>query len=302
MKTCIQFLTLICVLFWIGCTSESKQTEPFVLATTNIIADGVSQIVGDEIQVKSLMGPGVDPHLYKPLQGDISLLENADLIVHNGLHLEGKLSDILNKLAENRPVVAVSEPLNNGQLIFHQNAADPHVWFDISLWELGLNGVYQKLCTQYPDKKEVFTNNWNNYRTQMKAVHSWVKEQIETIPQQQRVMVTAHDAFHYFGRAYGIEVRALQGISTLDEFSLSDINREVEYLTQNKIPCVFVESSVPDKYMQSVLQGCKSKGHPIKIAGTLFSDAIGAKGSEGGNYLSAIKHNVSVITKGLKNE
>lgn len=284
--------------------SPSKENGKLqIVTTTGMIADAVANIAGDAANVDALMGPGVDPHLYKATQGDLSRLKNADMVFYNGLHLEGKMGDVLEKLGKQKPVVPVGGKIDPSKLLksaTFADAFDPHIWFDVNLWSQGLLEIENALAEQMPDQKAKFHENAEKYRATLAELNTWVTEQIATIPEERRVLITAHDAFEYFGRAYHIEVRGLQGISTVSEYGLQDLSEMVTFIVDHKIKAVFVESSVPRKSLEAVIEGCAQRGSPVKIGGTLFSDAMGEAGSPEGNYVGMVKWNVNMIVENLK--
>lgn len=271
-----------------------------VVATTGMIGDLVQNIGGDQVQLETLMGAGVDPHLYKATQGDLRRLQRADVIFYNGLHLEGKMQDIFDKLARKKPVYAVTEHFDENVLLYRDGAHDPHVWFDVQLWHQAGEEVLAKLSQNAPEHKALFEKNAATYLAKLTVLDAWVQQQIDTIPQQQRVLITAHDAFGYFGKAYGVEVQGLQGISTASEFGLNDIKQLKDVILQRHIKAVFVESSVPKKFLKSLVAGVTADGHQLKIGGELFSDAMGLSGTREGTYIGMVEHNVNTIVGALK--
>ncbi|MFC7440869.1 metal ABC transporter solute-binding protein, Zn/Mn family [Laceyella putida] len=272
-----------------------------VTATTGMIADIVKHVGGKHVQVTSLMGPGVDPHLFKASQGDIQKLNDADLIFYNGLHLEGKMGDILGKIGKTKSVVAVTDQIPKEKLLIaEKNQTDPHVWFDVRLWMDATKRVEHTLSKIDPKHQQDYKRQTELYMTELKELHDYSREQIATIPKQQRVLVTAHDAFGYFGRAYDIEVVGLQGINTNSEYGVADVSKLVDLLTSRKIKAVFVESSVPKRSIEAVVQGARQRGHEVEIGGELFSDAMGKEGTPSGTYIGMVRHNVDVITGALK--
>ena len=271
-----------------GCAMEDQKPADVnsgpidVVCTTGMIGDAVQSITGDLANVQSLMGAGVDPHLYKATQGDLKKLSSANIIFYNGLHLEGKMGEILEKLSRQKSVIAITDGIDESKLLLFgedTDAHDPHVWFDVSLWMDAVSHISAKLQELDPKNAEQYKANTEVYLAQLNELHNWVSSEIAQIPEQQRVMITAHDAFQYFGNAYNIEVRGLQGISTVGEYGLQDIARLVNFLTERKIKAVFVESSVPKKSLEAVVEGCTKNGHEIAIGGTLFSDAMGTIGN-----------------------
>lgn len=301
-KRILPFIALLSIL---SCGPKDKQPSDklTIVCTTNILGDLVEQLVGDQAEVVSLMGAGVDPHLYKATQGDLVQLNRADVIVYNGLHLEGKMTDIFEKLAKRKQVLVAAGGIPESKLINNsdfQGAYDPHLWFDIEMWSKVTEHLSKELMAIEKIDSQQLKQKTTSYLNELKTLHQWVEESISTIPQNQRVLITAHDAFAYFGRAYGIEVRGLQGISTVSEYGLRDVSDLVKFITNRKIKAVFVESSVSARSIEAVVKGCESRGHNVRIGGTLYSDAMGEKGSEAGTYVGMVKHNVNTIVESLR--
>ena len=286
-----------------GSNQEGADKEGNVVATTGQIADAVKIISGDKLNVTTLMGPGVDPHLYKATQGDMTTLENAEVIFYNGLHLEGQLQDIFDQMGKDKTVFAAAEVLKGEQLLVDEeddSLHDPHVWFDIMLWKEVVDGIGDTLVEEYPEYKKDFEKNEQDYLAQLDELAAYAKERVAEIPQEQRILVTAHDAFNYFGESLGFDVSGLQGLSTESEYGVKDVENMVNYLVDNNIKAIFVESSVSDKAMKAVIEGAKEKGHTVIIGGELFSDAMGAEGTAEGTYLGMYKHNINTIVDSLK--
>lgn len=309
--TPVLFLLTLLPLVLTGCGGEagSSGTSPRregplrIVTTTSIIADTARRIAGEHAQVEALMGPGVDPHLYKASENDVRRLGEADLILYNGLHLEGKMSDILTKMARSRPVVAVTEDIPQDQLREPPEFAgqyDPHVWFDVSLWAGTLQPVVRELSALDPENAGAYQANAAAFAKELTELDAWVKQRIETIPPAQRVLVTAHDAFGYFGRRYGMEVMGLQGISTLSEAGLKDVDRVVETVVDRGIKAIFVESSVPRRSIEAVQAAVRSQGREVAIGGQLYSDALGAADSPAGTYTGMVRANVDTIVNALQ--
>lgn len=301
MKRLFLFLTLTFIT--VSCTETKNDNRPHIVCTTSIIGDVVQNLVGDTIQVTSLMGPGVDPHLYKATQGDIEALTSADVVVYNGLHLEGKMGEIFEKLGKSKPTFAISDGIPSKYLINStdfQGAEDPHIWFDVTVWVRGVNNLSKKLQETFPEYADSIEVNRQNYAKELYYLHGRVVDQLNSIPTDQRIMITAHDAFKYFGKQYGMEVRGLQGISTTAEYGLQDVSELVKYITEKKVKAIFVESSVPKKSIEAVIEGCRESGHDVKLGGELYSDALGAAGTPEGTYIGMFEHNVKVITEALK--
>ncbi len=274
-----------------------------VVTTTGIIADVTRRIAGPHADVEALMGPGVDPHLYKASESDVRRLSEADLVLYNGLHLEGKMQDILEKMSRTRPVVAVSQGIPESLLLTppeFKGQHDPHVWFDVSLWVKTLGPIERELSKLDPAHAADFRSNAAALEKELNELDIWVKEQIATIPESQRVLVTAHDAFGYFGQRYGMKVVGIQGISTLSEAGLADVDRVVDMVVDGKVRAVFVESSVPRRSIEAVQAAVRSRNHEVAIGGQLYSDSLGAADSPAGTYPGMVRANVDTIVKALK--
>jgi len=275
-----------------------------VTTTIGMITDVVKEVGGEHVNVVGLMGSGVDPHLYKASQGDIKKLDQADIIFYNGLHLEGKMVEIFERMANKKPTIAVSDNIDRSSLRLGDNNMgteyDPHIWFNVAHWMKTTESIRDGLIELDPSHKEVFEENAENYLKQLEELDLEVRVKIASIPEEGRVLVTAHDAFGYFGDAYGIKVMGLQGISTASEAGTKDLIDLRDYLVVNKIKAVFIESSVPRKAIDAVIQGANEKGHKVEIGGELFSDAMGEDGSPEGNYIGMVRHNVNTIVGALK--
>lgn len=276
-----------------------------VTATIGMITDVVRQIGGEHVEVTGLMKSNVDPHLFKASHGDIQKLDDADIIFYNGLHLEGKMVDVLEKMAARKPTVAVAERIDPAELRSGAENGmdteyDPHVWFDVSLWMSAAGTIRDTLIEQDPEHEADYRTNAEAYLAELQRLDEEVAEKIRSLPEPSRVLVTAHDAFGYFGDAYGMTVMGLQGISTASEAGTKDVRDLRDYLVRNKIKAVFIESSVPRKAIDAVIQGAKEQGHDLAIGGELFSDAMGEEGTPEGTYVGMIRHNVDTIVNALK--
>jgi manganese/zinc/iron transport system substrate-binding protein len=266
-----------------------------------MISDVVKEVGGEHVEVVGLMGPGVDPHLYKASQGDISKLEHAEIIFYGGLHLEGKMTEIFEKMSHKKTVVAVTGKIPEERLrLVADGTHDPHVWFNVRLWMSATETIRDTLVEEDPEHQEDYRTRAEAYLAKLEELDRYAKEQIATIPKQGRVMVTAHDAFGYFGDAYDIEVVGLQGISTAAEYGSKDVTGLRDMLVERGIKAVFVESSVPKKSIEAVIEGAKKKGHEVNIGGELFSDAMGKSGTAEGTYIGMVRHNVDTIVGALK--
>lgn len=273
-----------------------------VVTTIGQIADAARNVGGDLVQVQSLMGPGVDPHLYKASEGDVFVLLEADLILYNGLHLEGRMGDVLEQLAGEKMVVAVGENVPADQLLAPEEFAgqfDPHVWFDPSLWAYAVERIEQALVELDPENAETYMANADAYLEQLAALDAESQAKIATIPEENRILVTAHDAFNYFGRHYGLEVVGLQGISTESEAGVGDLQEVANLIVELGVPAIFVESSVSPRTIEAVQAAVRDRGAEVVIGGELFSDAMGTEGTPEGTYLGMVEHNVNTITEAL---
>lgn len=275
-----------------------------ILATTGMVGDLVRNIGGVRVEVQTLMGPGVDPHLYKASAGDLDKLQSAEMIYCNGLELEGKMGDILERMANTgKKIVAVGEFADEIKLFESQQykgQADPHIWFDVSLWASTIDGVAAALSEVRPEHEEAFRANAEEYRDALAELHQWCLRRLNEIPEKGRVLITAHDAFQYFGQAYDVEVVGLQGISTASEYGPRDIERIVNLIVERGIKAVFIESSVPRRSIEAVVEGARQLGQEVVIGGELFSDAMGEAGTEEGSYIGMVRHNVNTIVESLK--
>lgn len=284
-------------------TGPSEDGPYRISATVGMIADVVKQVAGDKATVEGIIGEGVDPHLYKPTSKDVKQLQAADVIFYNGLMLEGKMGDVLVRMARTgKPVYAVTDEIldQEGYIITDESEHyDPHVWMDVSGWIRAVDVVAKALSEYDPENKDFYTANAFSYTGELDALHSYAENRIETIPAEQRVLVTAHDAFNYMARAYGLEVRGIQGLSTESEAGVKDIEDLVTFLVERKIPAVFVESSVSDKNVKALIEGAAARGHRVLIGGELYSDAMGPAGTYRGTYIGMIDHNVTTITRAL---
>ncbi|WP_314587644.1 metal ABC transporter solute-binding protein, Zn/Mn family [Paenibacillus terrigena] len=289
-----------------GSNEAKKGTEGKlnIVTTIGMIGDVTEQVGGDHVTVTSLMGPGVDPHLYKASQGDMKKLDGADIVFYNGLHLEGKMVDILEKMSSHKKTVAVSKTIPESELLSDPvaggNSHDPHIWFNVQNWMKATEVIRDTLIEADSAHAEDYRKNAEAYLLQLKETDDYAREQIGTIPDDRRILVTAHDAFHYFGRAYNIQVMGLQGISTASEYGSKDVSDLRDYLVEHHIKAVFVESSVSTKAIEAVIEGAKKKGHTVEIGGELFSDAMGQPGTKEGTYIGMVRHNVDIIVKALK--
>jgi manganese/zinc/iron transport system substrate-binding protein len=282
----------------------SAQGDPIrVVTTVGMIGDAVRNIGGDRVEVINLMGPGVDPHLYKPTAGDVSDLEDADMIFYGGLELEGRMTETFEMIARSgKPTVPVTEEIPVEYLRQppeFKGKYDPHVWFDVTLWMWAVNTISKHLQAHSPDDAAMFQTNTDAYQAQIRQLDTYVRDQVARIPEQNRILVTAHDAFGYFGQQYGIEVHGLQGTSTATEASASDVQALTDLIVSRQVPAIFVESSVPPATIEAVREACRAQGWEVIIGEPLFSDAMGEDGTPEGTYIGMVTHNVDAIVSAL---
>lgn len=273
------------------------------VTTIGQIADLVQNVGGDRVEVIGLMGPGVDPHLYKASEGDVTRLNSADIIFYNGLNLEGKMSDLFVRLARTRPAVAVTEDVPVEQLLEPPEFAghyDPHIWFDVTMWKVAAGTVERALSDIDPTNAPTYRANAERYRQELDELHEWSKSEISTIPRERRVLVTAHDAFGYFGQQYNVEVVGLQGISTESEAGVGDVQALADLIASRGVKAMFVESSVPHRNIEAVQAAVRATGNDVVIGGELFSDAMGEAGTPEGTYIGMFRHNVQTIVSALR--
>lgn len=305
MKLSKHLFLIIIVFSLFNCKNEVKQNNKLnVVTTTSMITDLVTNIGGDAINIQGLMGSGVDPHLYKASEGDVSKLANADLIFYNGLHLEGKLVEVFEKMgSQNIKTIAIADAIDENTLIGSEYFAsnyDPHIWFDIEYWEQATRFVVDKLSEAVPSEKNYFEENGQRYLNELNLLNNDIKTTINSLPEDKRVLVTAHDAFNYFGKAFGFEVVGLQGLSTATEAGVQDVQKLAAFIIENKVKAIFVESSVPKRTIEALQAAVNSKGHDVSIGGTLYSDALGNAGTVEGTYIGMFKYNVNTIVNALK--
>ncbi|HEY5316064.1 MAG TPA: zinc ABC transporter substrate-binding protein [Pirellulales bacterium] len=303
---------LVCLCMAAGCTRTGAGADatsasghgtgrPRVVCTTGMVADLARNIGGTAIEVEQLMGEGVDPHLYKPSTIDVVKLSKADLILYSGLHLEGKMSEVFDRMSERNRVVAVAANLPVARLLeIAPGQYDPHVWFDVALWSETTRSVEQALVALDPVHAIGFAERAAAYRAELVELDGECRRRLAEIPAARRVLVTAHDAFHYFGRAYNVDVRAIQGVSTESEAGVREINELVGFMTERGIKAVFVESSVSSRNVEALVEGCDSHGHHVIVGGELYSDAMGRLGTPDGTYIGMVRHNIDTIVHALK--
>jgi manganese/zinc/iron transport system substrate-binding protein len=271
-----------------------------VVATTGQVGDLARSIGGDRVEVSVLMGPGIDPHLYKASAGDVERLRRADLIVYNGLHLEARMGDVLARMQ--KPTVAVAEAIPDSLLLSpdgYEGAHDPHVWFDLELWQIAAAAVQSALVGLDPDHATGYATRGAQYIAQLTKLHLYARTNFASIPADQRVLITAHDAFNYLGRAYGLQVRGLQGISTATEAGTGDVQDLAAFIAERRIPAIFVETSVSPRAIEAVQAAVRARGFDVVVGGEIYSDALGDPGTPAGTFLGMVRHNIETITDAL---
>ncbi|MEY8353189.1 zinc ABC transporter substrate-binding protein [Lachnospiraceae bacterium 54-53] len=284
--------------------SDSQEGALNVVATTTMLADLSEAVGGERVIVNGLMGPGIDPHLYQASAGDVSLMQKADVVVYNGLHLEGKMGEIFENLSgQGQTVICIEDGLDESSLLAWEDDSsvhDPHIWFDVSLWKAAARTVAAGLSKADPDGKADYEANLGDYLKELDETDQYIRDRAAELSEAQRVLVTAHDAFQYFGKAYGFEVRGLQGISTDAEAGTADVSDLADFIVERQIKAIFVESSVPPKTIEALQAAVKAKGFEVAIGGELYSDSLGDAESGAGTYILTVKANIDTIVDALK--
>jgi len=297
------------VFLLVGCGPVEAQTlRPLegetvrVVATIGMVGDAAGRVGGERVEVETLMGPGIDPHLYKASEGDLRRVERADIIFYGGLHLEAKMADVFERVAEERTTVAVSERIPVRERLAppgFEGSYDPHVWFDVALWRHAVEEIRDTLAERDPGSAALYRRNAAAYLAELEALDEYVRAQAERVPRERRVLITAHDAFEYFGRTYGFDVRGLQGISTASEAGAGDVKGLARFIAERRIPAIFVESSVSPRTIEAVREAVEARGFDVRVGGSLFSDAMGDPGTPEGTYVGMVRHNIDTIVAGL---
>jgi len=306
-KIKIVLLIIIIGIFLGGCQVDDyyyDKSKINIVTTTAIIADLARNIGQEKVHVYELMGPGIDPHSYNATAGDIRKIQQADLVIFNGLHLEGKMEKVFSNLDKiDKNYLEIGAHYTMDELIYLEDqAVDPHIWFSVTLWKKAATLVCEKLQDMDPENFDYYLDNKNKYFTQLNELDLFIREEISKIPEQSRVLITAHDAFNYFGREYGFEVIGLQGLSSLDEAGIKRISELAEFIVKREIKAIYIENSVPVKTMQALQKAVLSRGFNVKIGGELYSDSLGNKNTIEGTYIGAYKANIIAIVGGLKDE
>ncbi|MEM9053525.1 MAG: zinc ABC transporter substrate-binding protein [Bacteroidota bacterium] len=298
----IVLLAVVCLVAF-GCSQtepkEEKEEKFLVVATTTMLGDAMEAMLDSTVEVVTLLGPGIDPHVYNPTKKVLDYLADADMVVSHGLHFEGRMQDIFEKMAKKKTVIFLGDALPESKLIMPEDAGgfyDPHIWSDVLLWK-------EALVASIPQLEESGYYNKSgadDYLAEVDELHEYASSQIQSIPEENRILLTAHDAFSYFAKAYGLEVVALQGISTVAEYGIKDVEKMVDLIVDREIKAVFAESSISPRSMEAVMYGVNQKGREVKLGGTLYADAPGEEGSGAETYITMVKHNVDEIVSALK--
>ncbi|MEE4310636.1 MAG: zinc ABC transporter substrate-binding protein [candidate division KSB1 bacterium] len=304
-----QFIYLFILLLLSSCAQSDKPAKNLsgrtisVVATTGMITDAVKIIGGDRVEVQGLMGPGVDPHLYKASEGDVRRMAGADIIFYNGLHLEGKMTDVFGQMSKRIRTTAVAEGLPDSLYLAppeFAGAHDPHLWFDVALWMRVAERIRDTFIEMDPDSSHIYESNATIYMQTLRELDDYVKQRCAELPPERRILITAHDAFNYFGRAYGFEVRGLQGISTAAETGTADVKQLSDFILDRQVKAIFVETSVSPRYIEALQAAVRARGFDVKIGGNLYSDALGSADSKAGTYIGMVRHNIDTIIGSLK--
>lgn len=295
------FLLSITLFVFASYTSTpAAQQKPLVVSSTTMITDLVNQIGADLIESKGLMGPGIDPHYYRATFNDMRLLRRADLVFYNGLGLEGRMAQVFYNLSALKPTVALGEQLDSQQLLVINGVVDPHIWLSVPLWLKVAEQVTTQLIAHFPEHQLPFEQNFTKLAGELNELHHWVLDEVALLPEARRKLVTAHDAFGYYGQTYGLEVIAIQGLNTEVEFGLAALQRVKQLVTEYNIPAVFAESTLPTRSINALINGLAAEGYPLKLGGELLSDALAVAGQPGDTYQSMIRHNTLTIIDALK--
>ncbi|WP_255312443.1 metal ABC transporter solute-binding protein, Zn/Mn family [Kiloniella majae] len=296
---------ILAAVILIASSQLARADKPVIVTTIAQIADVVSHIVGDKMEVDSLMGEGVDPHTYRMNRYDVAALTKADIVLYNGLYLEAQMEDALERMATKKPVVPLAETINKSLLLTSQDYEDkndPHVWMDVRKWMAVTSQALDVIKKFDPANADFYDKNAAEYLIKLEQLNGYVETVLSSVPENERVVISAHDAFNYFGKAYDFEVVGIQGLSTASEAGLKKIEKLVDLIVTRKIRAVFVESSVADRNVKALIEGAKARGHNITIGGTLFSDAMGPAGTYEGTYIGMLDHNATVISRALGGE
>ena len=271
-----------------------------VTVTTTMLLDLTQQIGGDCVNVQGLMGSGVDPHQYRASAGDVIKMQQADVVIYSGLHLEGKMGEVLSSLESyGKTVICAADGIDEELLIQNDGVYDPHIWFDVKLWQMAAEEVAEGLSAADPDNGSVYEYNLAVYTRRLEELEQYIRAKTSELSENQRVLITAHDAFGYFGRAYGFTVMGLQGVSTAAEAGTADVSHLAAFIAENRVHAVFIETSLPVKSIEALQEAVRAKGFETRLGGALYSDSLGDERNGENSYIAAFVHNIDVIVEGL---
>lgn len=303
----LALVVVMITVFIAGCANTETEVDNGkynVVATTTILADVIRELAGDLVNVQALMGPGIDPHQYQASAGDVTKMSDADMIVFNGLHLESKMGDVFENLQDDDTIIfAATDSVDESKLLDDEDTPgyyDPHLWFDVHLWQEVTTRIAEGLKELDEENAATYNENLENYLYELDELDEYIRNRVEELPQDQRVLITAHDAFQYFGNAYGFGVRGLQGISTEAEAGTADIRNLADFIVEREIGAIFVESSVPVRNIEALQEAVDSRGFDVEIGGELFSDSTGNPGTDAETYIGTVKSNIDTIVDALK--
>ncbi len=297
---------IITIILFTACKSKNIEKKDIlsVVCTTTFVHDLCETVGGKNIEAVALMSPGINPHLYNASAGDVDKIQQADILVYNGLHLEGKMEELFENLSQNgKDIICLEAAISKSALIYadeNTNIADPHIWFDVKLWQVAAKYLAEELSRLDPQNKASYLSNYEKYNEELKVLDTYINKHINLLCEQQRVLITAHDAFGYFGKAYGFEVLGLQGTNTNSEASTADISNLASFIAENKINAIFIESSVSPKTIEALQEAVLAKGFEVEIGGQLYSDSLGDESTGHDSYISTFKANIDTITTALK--
>jgi manganese/zinc/iron transport system substrate-binding protein len=308
MKKIMTYIALVCLVigmlcYWSFFTSDQPKSRDriAVVCTTGMIADAVKEIGGEYVDVHNLMGPGVDPHLYRARASDVQALQDADIIFYNGLHLEGKMSDLFAQMSRYKHTVAMAQNIAPDRFRASEfdELYDPHIWFDVALWADASASIRDALMQEDPEHAVYYEARYDTYKKDLLELDTYVRNAIEQVPKQQRILITAHDAFGYFGKAYGVDVVGLQGISTDAQIGTRDVIELAAFIVANNVPALFVEASIPRRNIEAVQRAVQARNTSVAIGPELYSDTLGEPGTAAASYIGMVGYNVDAITRAL---
>ena len=301
---------LVTIFVLVGCGRTDTEVRPAegepvqIIATTTMLTDLVEVIGGDQVEVNGLMGPGIDPHGYRASASDVDVMTQAHVVAYNGLHLEGEMGRIFGELEKlDKEVIVLEEALSQATILDSDDEelpVDPHIWFSVPLWMEAADYVTTSLSAYDPDHAENYQENNRAYQKELNELDTYIRGRVNELPKESRYLVTAHDAFKYFGAEYGFEVIGLQGLNTQTEAGTRDVSQLAEFIVDHKIKAIFVETSVPTRTIESLQQAVLQRGWSLEIGGELYSDALGDADQNAETYLKMYRQNIDTIVDALK--